>query len=63
MALNFADGWPVRVLIGTSMYEGRIDIKCGNRAEGDWFVILEDGRQVCVREWQIERISEPFSRD
>lgn len=57
MALNFAHGWRVRVMLADAeFHDGTVDIKCGARDQGDWFVILDDGRQVCVREYQMERI-------
>lgn len=58
MALNFAEGWLVRVLLSDGEIEvGTVEIKCGNKDQGDWFVVLDDGRQVCVREYQMERIT------
>lgn len=58
MALNFASGWRVRVLLPDgNLHEATVDIKCGNKQMGDWFVILDrDGTQACVREGQMERI-------
>lgn len=57
MALNFAHGWRVRVLLTEgALVEGTVDIKCGMKDQGDWFVTLDDGRQVLVREYQMERV-------
>lgn len=57
MPLNYADGWRVRVVLNDgTFHEGNVSIKCGNKELGDWFVTLDDGTQVCVREWQMERL-------
>jgi hypothetical protein len=57
MALNYAVGWRVRVVLNDgAVHEGHVEIKCGMKDVGDWFVLLDDGTTVCVREWQIERI-------
>lgn len=55
MALNFAPGWKVRVVLNDGeVHYATVEIKCGNKQLGDWFVVLEDGSQACVREWQME---------
>lgn len=57
MALNFAHGWRVKVIMNDgSIREGTVDIKCGIKDVGDWFVVFDDGTQMPVREWQMERI-------
>lgn len=57
MALNYTHGWRVRVVLQSGeVVEGTVDIKCGMKDVGDWFVRLDDGTQVCVREWQMEKI-------
>lgn len=58
LALNFSTGWRVRVVLNDgNVHEATIEIKCGLKDLGDWFVRLEDGTQACVREWQMERLT------
>lgn len=58
MALNFASGWRVRVVLNDGqVHEATVEIKCGNKQMGDWFVVLDSGEQACVREWQMERMT------
>lgn len=57
MALNYSPGWRVRVVLHDGVvHEATVAIKCGLKDVGDWFVELENGEQVPVREWQMERI-------
>lgn len=40
---------------GESHY-ATVEIKCGMKDVGDWFVTLDDGTMIVVREWQMERL-------
>lgn len=55
----FRDGQRVRVLLTDGdLVSGITEVRCGMRDQGDWFVILEDGRQVCVFHSQMEPVTE-----
>lgn len=44
----------VRVLLEQGIAEGIVDIRCGMREQGDWFVRLAGGEMVIVFHSQME---------